>query len=331
MPSVGQTQAGRKPIHVVIGGGSGFIGSALTRALVARGDRVTLISRTPGPNRITWDDLAASGLPACDAVVNLAGQHILDIRRRWDDTYRNEVIKSRVETTQQLVKALNESPTPPEVFVSTAGKCFYGTRELDAADAHPELTEDSAPMGMDFPAELVGLWEAAADGVDATRLRHVKLRIGVVLGKVERKSHLGRLWQIGRARGFLPIIRLPFCLGLGAVIGKGTQMLPWIHIDDMVGILLHVIDRPATRGRYNAVSPGIVTNREFIEAFAARLRRPIMWSVPESVVRFIVGDERSSILLRGQLVRPKRTLESGYVFLYPQLEPALADLVHFTI
>lgn len=331
MPSVGQTQAGRKPLHVVIGGGSGFIGSALTRALVARGDRVTLISRTPGPNRITWDDLAASGLPACDAVVNLAGQHILDIRRRWDDTYRNEVIKSRVETTQQLVKALNESPAPPEVFVSTAGKCFYGTRELDAADAHPELTEDSAPMGMDFPAELVGLWEAAADGVDATRLRHVKLRIGVVLGKVERKSHLGRLWQIGRARGFLPIIRLPFCLGLGAVIGKGTQMLPWIHIDDMVGILLHVIDRPATRGRYNAVSPGIVTNREFIEAFAARLRRPIMWSVPESMVRFIVGNERSSILLRGQLVRPKRTLESGYVFRYPQLQPALADLVHFTI
>jgi uncharacterized protein (TIGR01777 family) len=321
----------RTPRHIVIGGGSGFIGSALTKALHQRGDRVTLISRTSGPSRITWDGLVTDGLPACDAVVNLAGQHILDIRRRWDDAYRDEVINSRVGTTRKLVQALNQSRAPPEVFVSTAGKCFYGTRELDAADAHPELDEDSQPMGVDFPAELVGRWEAAADGVDASRIRHVKLRIGVVLGKVERKSHLGRLWQIGRARGFLPIIRLPFCLGLGCVIGKGTQMLPWVHIDDMVGILLHVIDNPATRGRYNAVAPGIVTNREFIEAFAVRLRRKVRWSAPEGLVRFIVGDERSSILLRGQLVRPKRTLESGYVFRYAELRPALADLVHVTI
>jgi uncharacterized protein len=316
--------------HVVIGG-SGFIGSALTKALVKRGDRVTLISRCAGPDRVTWDHLAKSGLPACDAVVNLAGQHILDLRRRWNAAYRDEVIKSRVDTTKQLVNALNASPTPPEVFVSTAGKCFYGTRELDGAETYPELTEDSEPMGIDFPAELVGLWEAAADGVDGNRLRHVKLRIGVVLGKVERRSYIGRLWQIGRTRGFLPIIRLPFCLGVGAVIGTGRQPLPWIHIDDMIGILLHVIDEQDTRGRYNAVSPGIVTNRQFIEAFAARLRRPIMWSVPEWLVRFLVGDERSSILLRGQLVRPKRTLESGYVFRFPQLESALEDLVYVTI
>ena len=185
-------------------------------------------------------------------------------------------------------------------------------------------------MGMDFPAELVGQWEAAADGIDTTKVRHVKLRIGVVLGKVERKSYLGRLWRIGRARGFLPIIRLPFCLGLGAVIGSGRQMFPWIHIDDMVGILLHVIDRPETQGRYNAVSPGIVDNRDFTAAFAAKLRRPIVWSIPEWLVRLAVGAERSSILLRGQLVRPKRTLQSGYVFQYPTIECAMEDLVQIT-
>src|SRR6185369_10034803 len=92
--------------HVIIGGGSGFIGSALARALCQRGDTVTLISRTPGEGRITWDDLTERGLPPCDAVVNLAGQHILDISRRWDDAYRNEVIDSRVETTRKLVKAI---------------------------------------------------------------------------------------------------------------------------------------------------------------------------------------------------------------------------------
>jgi uncharacterized protein len=263
--------------------------------------------------------------------VNLAGQHILDPTRRWNAAYRDEVIRSRVETTRDLVNALNESGSPPEVFVSAAGKCFYGTRELAVKETYPELDEDSQPMGLDFPAELVALWEAAAEGVDAARIRHIKLRIGVVLGSVERKSYIGRLWQIGRARGFLPIIRLPFCLGLGAVIGSGAQPLPWIHIDDMVGVLLHVIDRTETRGRYNAVAPGIVTNREFIEAFARQLRRPILWSVPEWLVRFLVGDERSSILLRGQLVRPKRTLQAGYAFRYAELVPALANLVHVTI
>jgi uncharacterized protein len=331
LPSGPENGAERCLRHIVVGGGSGFIGSALVAALRSRGDSVTIISRTGGPGRITWNDLRAHGLPLCDAVVNLAGQHILDPRRRWNAAYRDEVIKSRVETTRDLVKALNESPSPPEVFVSTAGKCFYGTRELAITEAYPELDEDSKPMGLDFPAELVGLWEAAAEGVDSTRIRHVKLRIGVVLGKVERKSLIGRLWQIGRARGFLPIIRLPFCLGLGAVIGTGAQPLPWIHIDDMVGILLHVIDRLDTRGRYNAVAPGIVTNHEFIEGFARRLRRPILWSVPPWLVRLLVGHERSSILLRGQLVRPKRTLEAGYFFRYAEFAPALADLVYVTI
>jgi uncharacterized protein (TIGR01777 family) len=331
MPSNAVRSVTRRQRHIVIGGGSGFIGSALSAAARARGDNVTLISRTAGPGRITWDDLAEHGLPVCDAVVNLAGRHILDLTRRWDAAYRDEVISSRVETTTRLVTALNRSLSPPEVFVSTAGKCFYGTRELDATEAYPELDEHSKPMGLDFPAELVGRWEAAADGVDGTRIRHVKLRIGVVLGKVERKSLIGRLWRIGLARGFLPIIRLPFCLGIGATIGTGKQPLPWIHIDDMIGILLHVIDRPDTRGLYNAVSPGIVTNRQFTEAFGRRLRRPVLWSVPEWLIRFLVGDERSSILLRGQLVRPRRTLGSGYVFRYPKLPPALDDLVKITV
>ncbi|MEO1143152.1 MAG: DUF1731 domain-containing protein, partial [Pseudomonadota bacterium] len=230
-------------------------------------------------------------------------------------------------TTRTLVDAINSSKNPPEVFVSTAGKCFYGTRELDSTEPAPELDEDSAPMGMDFPAELVGQWEAAAEGVDTSRIRHIRLRIGVVLGQIERKSHLGKLWRIGRARGFLPIIRLPFCLGVGASIGKGTQMFPWVHIDDMVGVLLHVIDNQNTNGRYNAVSPGIVDNLTFTRAFASKLGRPVIWSVPEWVVRKVVGDERSSILLRGQLVRPKRTLESGYEFKYPDINSALTHLV----
>lgn len=325
----------RTPQHVVIGGGSGFIGRALTAVLRGRGERVTWISRTAGPERITWDDLARDGLPPCDAVVNLAGQHILNPRRRWDDAYRNEVIASRVDTTRTLVAAINAAPRAPAVFVSTAGKCFYGTREMQhgqgAGADYPELDEDSQPMGVDFPAELVALWEAAAEGVDADRIRHVQVRVGIVLGAVRRESVLGRLWRIGEGRGFLPIIRLPFCLGLGAVIGAGRQPFPWIHVDDITGILVHLIDTPDLNGRFNAVAPGIVPHETFIRAFARALRRPVTWRAPTWLVRRLVGAERASILLEGQLVRPRRTLEAGYVFRFPDIDSALADLVEVTV
>jgi len=317
-------------MHILIGGGSGFIGAALTKRFRARGDTVTWISRFAGPDRITWEDVDRGALPPCDVVINLAGQHILDVRRRWNDAYRNEVLQSRVQTTNSLVRALNAMERPPAVFVSTAGKCFYGTAEVAADARYPELDESSAPMGVDFPAELVALWEQAASGIDATRIRHVSVRIGVVLGAVERTSYLGQLWRVGRAHGFLPIIRLPFCLGLGAVMGHGRQPVPWIHIDDAVGIFEHLVDSAAARGRYNAVAPGVISNREFTQAFAKQLRRPIMWSAPTWLVRAMVGKDRASILLEGQNVKPKRTLEAGYRFRYPAIEGALANLVLIT-
>ncbi|MEM9436035.1 MAG: TIGR01777 family oxidoreductase [Pseudomonadota bacterium] len=321
----------RNSKHVLIGGGSGFIGSALADALRARGDRVTVLSRTPGVGRITWEDVSERGIPACDAVVNLAGEHILQPGKRWTAGYRDEVIKSRVDTTRTLVDAINAHEAPPEVFVSTAGKCFYGTRSMAPGQAYPELDEDSQPMGMDFPAELVGQWETAADHLDHDRVRHVRVRIGIVLGAVRKQSFLGRLWRIGRARGVLPLVRLPFCLGLGARFGSGMQPFPWIHIDDMVGILLHVIDHPETDGRYNAVSPGIVSNRDFTAAFGRSLRRPVVWSVPAWLVNVAIGQERASILLEGQNVVPKRTLAAGYSFRYPTIDGALEDLVEITI
>ncbi len=115
------------------------------------------------------------------------------------------------------------------------------------------------------------------------------------------------------------------------MIGTGRRMFPWVHIAGMTGVLPHSLARADTSGRYNAVSPGIVTNREFILAFAHQLGRPVVWRVPEWLVRRLVGDERCSILLRGQLVRPKRTLASKYIFRFPTIEGAMADLVKTTI
>lgn len=182
-----------------------------------------------------------------------------------------------------------------------------------------------------MPAQLVALWEAAAEGIDSTRIRHVGMRIGVVLGALEGKSVLGMPWRIGRTRGFLPIIRLPFCLGMGAVIGHGRQPFPWIHIDDMVALLVHVLDHPDMTGRDNAVAPGIVTNRDFTMALAKRLRRPVVWSVPPWLVRALVGKERAKVLLEGQNVKPRRTLAAGFRFAYGDIDSALDNLVkiHF--
>jgi len=317
-------------MHILIGGGSGFIGSALTKRFRQRGDVVTCISRTAGPDRITWNDVNNGNIPKCDVVINLAGQHILDIRRRWNDAYRQEVIQSRVETTKSLVRTLNTMEKPPLVFISTAGKCYYGTAEVTTGSSYPELDEYSAPMGIDFPAELVARWEQAANEIDTTRIRHISVRLGVVLGAVERTSYIGKLWRTGRAHGFLPIIRLPFCVGLGAVMGHGHQPIPWIHIDDVVGMFAHLIDSNDANGRYNAVSPGIVSNREFTYAFAKKLRRPAVWSAPKWLVTTLIGKDRASILLEGQNVKPKRTLEAGYTFIFPTLEKALTDLVLVT-
>lgn len=316
--------------HVIIAGGSGFIGAALTNTLRERGDRVTIISRTPGKDRITWDELRKNGLPNCDAVLNLAGEHILNLSRRWDDQYRNDLIASRVETTKSLVNAINAMPNPPEVFISSAGKCFYGTKESGENAPLPELDEYSKPMGNDYPSEIVSLWENAADGIDKNKVRHVKVRIGVVLGDIERKSKFGKLFRIGRSRGFLPIIRIPFCLGFGAIIGKGDQPFPWVHIDDMVGILIYLIDHKELTGVYNAVAPEVITNRILTLEFAKRLHRRVFFTIPDRVVKWIVGEERSSILLKGQVVKPRRTLEAGYVFKYPTIAKALDNLVKVT-
>ena len=303
--------------HIVIGGGSGFIGTELTKVLRKRGDRVTLISRTPGRNRLTWEAVEENGIPTCDAVINLAGKHILDMRRRWNQRYREEVVTSRVKTTEILVKAINDHP--PEVFISTAGKCFYGTKEVEAAGDYPELDEYAEPMGIDFPAEMVRLWEAAACEVDSTAVRHVRLRIGIVLAAGHWKT-----------RGILPLIRLPFSVGLGASIGQGIQPFPWIHIDDVVNILIKAIDDRSMQDRYNAVAPGIVSNREFTHLLAAKLRRPVLWAIPRWLVTVFVGQERASILLQGQRVKPKRTLEAGYRFAYPDLNSALNQLTDNT-
>ncbi|XP_004864124.1 epimerase family protein SDR39U1 isoform X1 [Heterocephalus glaber] len=293
-------------MRVLVGGGTGFIGQALTQLLKSRGHEVTLVSRRPGPARITWEELAWSGLPSCDAVVNLAGENILNPLRRWNEAFQKEVLSSRLETTQMLAKAITKAPQAPQAWIVVTGVAYY----------QPSLTaeyDEASPGGdFDFFSKLVTRWEAVAR-LPGDSTRQVVVRSGVVLG---------------RGGGAIGHMLLPFRLGLGGPIGSGRQFFPWIHIRDLVGILTHALEANHVQGILNGVAPAsTTTSAEFARALGAALGRPAFIPVPSTVVQAVFGQERAIMLLEGQKVVPRRTLATGYQYSFPELEAALKEVV----
>ncbi|XP_039110599.1 epimerase family protein SDR39U1 isoform X4 [Hyaena hyaena] len=294
------------------GGGTGFIGTALTQLLKARGHEVTLVSRKPGPGRITWhcflqqDELAKSGLPGCDAAVNLAGENILNPLRRWNESFQKEVLSSRLETTKILAKAIIKASQPPKAWVLVTGVAYYQPSPT------AEYDEDSPGGDFDFFSNLVTKWEAAAR-LPGESTRQVVVRSGVVLG---------------RGGGAIGQMLLPFRLGLGGPIGSGHQFFPWIHIGDLAGILVHALEASHVQGVLNGVAPApTTTNAEFAKALGAALGRPAFIPLPSMVVQAVFGRERAIMLLEGQKVVPRRTLAAGYQYSFPELGVALKEVV----
>ncbi|XP_072478556.1 epimerase family protein SDR39U1 isoform X2 [Notamacropus eugenii] len=305
-PSAQAHGAPAAKMRVLIGGGTGFIGRALTQRLLSRGHEVTVVSRQPGAQRITWSELTHSGLPHCEAVVNLAGENILNPFRRWTEAYRKDLLSSRLDTTHILATAIAKATQPPQVWVLVTGTAYY----------QPSLTaeydEDSPGGNFDFFSNLVSKWEAAAKlPGDATR--QVVVRSGAVLG---------------RGGGAISHMLLPFRLGLGGPIGSGRQFFPWIHIEDISGILVHAIENGQVNGILNGVSPASsTTNAEFAKALGAALGRPAFLPLPSPAVQAVFGRERAVMLLEGQKVIPRRTLASGYQYVFPELGAALKQAV----
>ncbi|NXO02671.1 D39U1 protein, partial [Rhinopomastus cyanomelas] len=289
------------------GGGTGFVGRALTQLLRSRGHEVTLVSRRGGKDRIRWEELSHSGLPLCDAVVNLAGENVLNPFRRWGDDFCREIVSSRVETTKTLAKAIAEAEQPPRAWVLVTGVGYYQPSPT------AEYTEDSPGGDFDFFSRLVSSWEAAAL-IPGSPARGVVVRSGVVLGQ---------------GGGAISQMLLPFRLGLGGPLGSGLQPFPWIHVRDLAGIVCHALESDSLRGVFNGVSPTSTStsNGTFAQELAAALGRPALLPVPAWAVRALFGAERAVMLLEGQRVVPKKTLESGYHFLFPDLPAALKDIV----
>jgi uncharacterized protein (TIGR01777 family) len=298
-------------VKIFLAGATGFIGTALVRALAERGDDCVVLSRGernpwPGlPVRLVRGNPTVAGrwekeVAAADAVVNLVGELIVDPLHRWTDHRKRALRASRLDATRNLVSAIRAAGTPPAVLVSASGINYYGARGDD-------IVTEETPPGTDFLAGLCVDWEAAArEAGDRTRV--ALLRSAPVFGK--------------GGGGLAPLIWL-FRLGLGGVWGDGRQWWSWVHLADEVGLILHVLDHPLA-GPVNLAAPNPVTVKDLAQAMGRALHRPTVLRAPEFALRLALG-EAADAILHYQRVVPKRALETGYRFRFAAIDPALAE------
>ena len=300
---------------VAITGATGQLGSALAASCARDGIPVSALVRDtvraaellPSAKLHAWD--ATRGSPpvaafdGVDVVVNLMGEGLAE--KRWSDARKKELRDSRVVGTRALVDALRDLPRRPRLLISASGAGYYGDRGDEI------LTESSAP-GSGFLPELARDWEAESMRAAEIGLRVVVLRNGVVLSK---------------GAGILRKMLTPFRLGLGGPIGAGKQWLPWIHLEDQIGLIRHAMSHEAVSGALNAVAPEPVTNAEFARALGEALGRPTVLRAPLFALRLRFGSMVDEALLASQRAMPVRTLETGYAFRHPLLRGALEEIL----
>ena len=300
--------------RVLIVGGSGLIGRALVEELGGHGYEVVILSRNPtkvgglpaGVNVEKWDGRTTKGggglVQAGCAIVNLAGASIAD--QRWTGTRKQVIVDSRVQAGQAVVDAVRQAGSKPAVIVQASATGYYGP------DGPFDKTEDSPP-GSDFLSHVCVSWEASTAAVEVERVRRVVVRTGFVL------SDEG---------GALPRLATPFRYFIGGPLGNGRQWVPWIHIADEVGAIRFLIENSEASGVFNLTAPAPMTNLALSRELGVALGRPSLMPVPSLALRLIFG-EMADMLLSGQRAIPSRLLAAGYVFRFPELRPALLDLL----
>lgn len=299
-------------MKVTVTGATGLIGRPLVAALVARGDEVTVLSRDPararsllGVDAVAWNpSVEPAPVDGADAVVHLAGE---PVAQRWSDAAKEQIRASRVLGTSNLVAGIRASERRPRVLVSTSAAGYYG-------DRGPELLDESAAPGPeeDFLASVCVAWERAADATAELGTAAVIVRNGVVLS---------------RTGGALPRMLLPLKAFIGGPIAGGHQYIPWIALDDVVGIYVAALDSSEWwSGAVNACAPHAVTNAEFSRALGRALHRPAVLPVPAVALRLLYG-EMSSVVLASQRMVPARALGLGYRFRHDALDEALGAVL----
>lgn len=298
--------------HIILAGGSGFVGRSLARALVLGGCRVTILTRSvgrsddPGVRYVSWDARAPGAwtdiLDGGDAVVNLAGKNI---NCRLTERSLRELADSRCHALEALGQAMSRCARPPRLFVHCSAVGIYGDAEA--------LCDEQSPDGEGRIAGIARAGEVVFRNLDLGECRKVLLRLGVVLG---------------RDGGAFPLLQRLTSSYAGGAVGRGNQGISWIHIGDLNRVFLAILENPGLAGTFNAVSPGPVTNAEFMAALRKVMGRPWSPRVPGAVVHLVgsILGFNSELILTGQRCLPARLKASGFQFKYGELESALKDL-----
>ncbi len=300
-------------MKVLIAGGSGLIGRALTRSLLADGHRVWILTRSPSKTRLPegaaavgWDARTTRGwgelVSEMDVVVNLAGEILANWP--WTDAKKRRFMNSRVDASRAITEAIRAAAPRPKVFVQGSAMGYYGPHS-----SGERVTEDFPPAD-DFGARICRNNEAASDSVDEMGVRRVVLRSSIVLS---------------RQNLILVLMALPAQLFAGGKLGDGSQGFSWIHIDDHIAAVRFLMENEDARGAFNLAAPNPVSSEEFLRTIAKVLRRPFWFPVPAFLLKLVLG-EMGSLVLEGQYVVPKRLQEMGFKFKFEQAESALRDL-----
>jgi uncharacterized protein (TIGR01777 family) len=299
-------------MNVLIAGGTGLIGTALTRSLLADGHRVWVLTRNPetvhlpgGAQAVGWDGRTVSGwgdlVNQMDSVINLVGESLS--KWPWTSAQKQRFYDSRIIPGRALAEAIRQAGQRPKVFIQASGINHYGLHGDEPA------TEQTSP-GDDFLAKLTVAWEASTQPVEDMGVRRVVIRSAVVLAKMG---------------GMFALMSLPVKLYFGGRLGKGTQGVPWIHLDDEIAAIRFLLQDEQASGPFNLVSPDMVTDEKFYRAMSMALHRPYWFPVPAFLLRLFLG-EMSVLVLEGRLAKPKRLVDAGYAFRFSSLHVALQDL-----
>lgn len=300
--------------HVIITGGTGLIGQALSKLLIQDGSYdVTVLSRNPsantvpgGVNLVKWDAKTADGwgnlADGAYAIVNLAGAGIADAR--WTDKRKELILNSRLDAGKAVVEAVKQATSKPQVILQASAVGYYG-------DSRANICTENTPAGNDFPAEVSKQWEPSTADVEEMGVRRVTTRIGVVFSM---------------DGGALPKLVMPFKMFAGGPLGDGSQWTSWIHIDDCVRGMKFLLEDQSAQGVYNLTASIPVMNYYIAERIGTVLEKPALLPAPRFPIRMIFG-EMSTIILDGQRVMPERLIKQGFKFKYADVETALRDLL----
>ena len=302
-------------MKIAITGGTGLIGRPLVRALADAGHQVVVLTRRPRPRQggisfVEWmtnDSHPETELQDVDAFIHLAGASIND--GRWTHKQKQAILQSRIDGTKEVVRIIKNMKQKPKVVISGSAIGIYGE---DRSITYSESTP--LPDRTNFLGNVCVLWEKEIAPVSDMDIRLVTMRTGVVL------SNDG---------GAFPLMKLPYSFGAGGRIGSGKQWVPWIHIDDLVRLFVHIIETDSIHGPVNGTAPTPVTMDQFGKTLGQVMHRPHWAPAPAPLLKLVLG-EKSVIVLEGAKVVPTKALNHGFRFRYETVEPALKQLLHVT-